>query len=79
MAITSNDAAGSNGAVTAQNNIENLVNSGSISGMSVTSRTLTTDGGSNDVDDSSGLSKTTIILLAVLIPVGVLRTNFVIQ
>lgn len=71
MAVTSLDAPGSNAAVNNQNSLQNLVNSGSIGNMTVTSSTLTTAGGSN-TDNSSGLSTTTIILLAVLIPVGVL-------
>lgn len=71
MAVSSPDAAGSSNAVTQQNNLQNLLNSGNVGGMGVASSTLTTIGGSNDSDDS-GLSQTTIILLAVLIPVGVL-------
>jgi len=78
MAVSSPNAAGSNAAVTAQNNIQNAISSGqSFGNMTVTTSTVTTQGGSND--SSSGLSTTAIILLAVLIPVGVIRTYLFIQ
>jgi hypothetical protein len=74
MAVTSPNPPGSQGAINAQNNLNNLIQSGSTaSGMPITSSTLTTEGGSND-NGGSGLSTTDIILMAVLIPVGVLRT-----
>lgn len=72
-AITSFNAPGSTQAVADQNNLNNLINSGTVNNMPVSSAALTTAGGSND-NSSSGLSTTTIILLAVLIPVGVLCT-----
>lgn len=78
MAVSSPNAAGSNAAITAQQNIQNVVNTGQAFGaMTVSSSSVTTQGGNND--ESSGLSTTAIILLAVLIPVGVIRKNRFIQ
>ena len=49
MAVTSLQTAGSNAAVTTQNNLNNAISSGSaFGGMTVASSTLTTQGGSND-------------------------------
>lgn len=73
--VSTTNSAGSNGAVSQENSLKNLIQSGSTTnGMSVSSSSVTTNGGSNNNgdDDDSGLSKTTIIILAVCIPVGVL-------
>ena len=70
MQVASLVAPGSVGAVNAQNSLTSLLSSSTLGGMSVTSATVTTDGGSNDQD--GGLSQTTIIILAVCIPVGIL-------
>lgn len=78
MAITSFNPPGSQNAINAQNNLQTVVANGtSASGMPITASSVTTAGGSNGGGDSgsSGLSTTDIILMAVLIPVGVLRTN----
>ena len=76
MQITSFSAPGSATAIANQNNLNNLLASGNIAGMPVSSFTLTTNGGTNTPTDtgSSGLSTTTIIILAVCIPGGVLCT-----
>jgi len=73
MQITSFSPAGSSAATTNQNNLNNLLASGNIGNMPVSSFTLTTNGGTNSNTDS-GLSTTTIIILAVCIPGGILRT-----
>lgn len=73
MQVTSLNPAGSAAAVASQNNLNNLLTSGNIAGMTVSSFTLSTNGGTNGGDDDgSGLSTTTIIILAVCIPGGVL-------
>jgi hypothetical protein len=72
MSVTSFASPGSSDAINNQNNMNNLLNSGNINNMQVSTTSLSTVGGSNTVD--SGLSQTTIIILAVVIPVGVLRT-----
>ena len=70
-AVTSTSAAGSNAAINTENAIKAAVADGtSFNGMTVASSSVTTEGGSNEED--SGLSTTAIILLAVLIPVGVI-------
>lgn len=46
--------------------------------MTVTKNTVTTNGGTNTPSDSSGLSRNTIIILATVIPIGTLRTYFII-
>jgi len=75
MAITSPNPPGSQGAINAQNNLNNLIQQGStVNNMLITSSSVTPQGGSNNPDNSGGLSTTDIILMAVLIPVGVLRT-----
>jgi hypothetical protein len=71
MLVSSTSVAGSNSAITTQDNIQALLGSGSIGGMTVTKSTLTTNGGTNG-NDSSGLSTTTIIILATVIPIGTL-------
>lgn len=79
VAVTSINAQGSNAAATTQTAIQNAVATGtSFGGMSVSSSSVTTAGGSS-TDDDSGLSTTAIILLAVLIPVGVICNNVLIQ
>lgn len=78
MAVTSTAAAGSNDAINTENAIKTAVGQGqSFGNMTVQTASVTTQGGSNSNDSSSGLSTTAIILLAVLIPVGVLSTNIV--
>jgi hypothetical protein len=80
LQITSFSPAGSAAATANQNSLNNLLTSGNIAGMPVTSFTLSTNGGTNTPDSgSSGLSTTTIIILAVCIPGGVLRTYLPIQ
>ena len=77
MAISSPNAPGSQAAITAQNNIQNLIQNGTtIDNMPITSSSLTTQGGSNDNNNGGGggLSTTAIILMAVLIPLGVIST-----
>lgn len=75
MQVASLEAPGSVGAVNAQNSLTSLLSSSTLGGMSVKSATITTEGGSNE---SGGLSQTTIIILAVCIPVGILSTYYVI-
>lgn len=73
MAVSSPSAAGSQNAIDAQNNLNNLIQNGqTIDNMPITASTITPQGGSNDNGDN-GLSTTDIILMAVLIPVGVIR------
>ena len=73
MAISSPNAPGSQGAIDAQNNLNNLIQGGqTVAGMPIPSSTLTAVGGSNA--NNGGLSTEDIIIMAVLIPVGVLRT-----
>ena len=76
MSITSSNPSGSNAAQTILDNLNGLFNSGTIAGMKITSFTVTTEGG--DGGDDGGLSKTTIIILATVIPIGTLRTFYVI-
>jgi hypothetical protein len=75
MAVTSTAASGSNDATTIENNIKTAVGAGATFGdLTVSTSSVTPEGGSTDDDSHSGLSTTAIILMAVLIPVGVLRT-----
>ena len=74
MDISSNNPSGSNEANTIQNNINNLLATGTIANMQVTSFTVATDGATNN-DDDGGLSRTTIIILATVIPIGTLRKH----
>jgi hypothetical protein len=79
MLITSANSPSSNGAITEQNNLNSFKNGGTIAGMSITSNTITTNGGTNNNSDSdSGLSQTTIIILATVIPIGTLRKYYLI-
>ena len=80
MLITSTNSPSSNGAITEQNNLNGFKNGGSIAGMSITSNTVTTNGGTNNDsnDSSSGLSQTTIIILATVIPIGTLCNFYLI-
>lgn len=73
--ITSNFPPGSSNAVNAQNSINNLLSSGTVGNMAVSTFSITTNGGSNDNGDNNGggLSTTTIIILATVIPIGTLR------
>ena len=78
MQVTSDFAPGSSQAIQFEDNLDNLLNQGTIANMGITSHTLSTNGGSNNNggDDDSGLSTRDIIILAVCIPVGVIRTSF---
>lgn len=79
MLITSTNAPSSNGAITEQDNLNNFKTGGTIAGMSITSNSVTTNGGTNSNSDSdSGLSQTTIIILATVIPIGTLCNFYVI-
>lgn len=80
MLISTQNSPNSNSAASQQTNIQNAL-TGSIAGMPVTSSLITSNGGSADPNNSadSGLSKTTIIILATVIPVGTLRTSLLIQ
>lgn len=75
MQINSPFAPNSNDANTVQNNINGVLQQGSIASMPIISSSVNTIG--ND-DDDSGLSKTTIIILATVIPIGVLCKIYVI-
>jgi len=46
--------------------------------MPITTNTVTTNGGTNNSDSDSGLSQTTIIILATVIPIGTLCKFYVI-
>ena len=76
--ITSFSSPGSTDAIYTQNNLNQLLNSGFVGSMALNSFTISTDGGSNSDSSSSasdsGLPLTTIIILSVVIPVGILRT-----
>lgn len=73
MLVNSNSAPGSSGATDSLNNLNNLLKNGSsIANMGITSTTITTNGDTSD--NSGGLSTTTIIILATVIPIGVLCT-----
>jgi hypothetical protein len=67
--VNANYAPTSNQASTVNQNINNLFSSNSVAGMSVTSYSINTNGGSIP---SGGLPTSTIIILAVCIPVGTL-------
>lgn len=72
MLVNSDSAPGSVGATNSLNNLNNLLKSGgSIANMGVTSSTVSTNGDTSD-NSSGGLSTTTIIILATVIPIGVL-------
>lgn len=74
MQVNSPSSSGSNAATTAQNNLNNLLVQGAnVANMGITSSSVTTDD-SSPSDDDGGLSTRTIIILAVVIPVGILRT-----
>ena len=72
--IDSVAAAGTQASINEENAIRGALSSNSIANMQVSSSTVTTNGGSNSGsgDDDTGLSRTTIIILAVCIPCGVL-------
>jgi len=75
MQVSSDAVAGSNSAITSQNNLNTILTSGTtIANMGITSSSITTNGGTNDngSSGSSGLSTTTIIILATVIPIGTL-------
>ena len=79
MAITSPNAANSNAANTVETNLDNALKVGNnFGGMSVAKSSVTTEGNPSPTPDDggSGLSRTTIILLATLIPIGVLCTFY---
>ena len=68
---------GSQAAIDQQNSIQSQVTTGStLGGLQVASTTLSTNGGSNS-SGSSGISRTSVIILAVVIPVGTL-CNYII-
>jgi len=72
LQVSTTATPGSSAAVTQQNALTNtLASNSNIAGMQVTSSTITTNGGSNNNSDS-GLSQTTIIILATVIPIGTL-------
>ena len=75
--VNANYAPSSNQASTVNQNINNLFTSNNVAGMAVTSYSVTTNGGSIPVP-SGGLPTSTIIILAVCIPVGTLRTFLII-
>lgn len=78
MQVSTTSPAGSTAAVNAQNSLGNLLAQGNtIAGMSVTSSSISTNGGDNN-PSGGGLSTTTIIILATVIPIGTLRIYFVI-
>ena len=80
MQVNAPGGQNSNAATTAQNNLNSLLSQGNtIANMGVTASSITTAGGSSSDDDNSGLSTQTIIILAVVIPVGTLRTYLFIQ
>jgi hypothetical protein len=63
---------GSSAAITQQNAlITTLASNNTVANMRIASSTITTNGGSND-NSNSGLSQTTIIILATVIPIGTL-------
>lgn len=79
LQASTTDAPGSQGAIDQENNLNTLLSSSNgVGGMSVSSSSVTTNGGSNNNGGDSGLSRTTIIILAVCIPCGVLCTYFMI-
>jgi len=72
LQASTNFAPGSSGAVTQQNNLNNLFgNSNGVAGMPVSTFSVNTNGGSNG--GSGGIDSTTVTILAVCIPVGVVR------
>lgn len=72
MLINSNGNDGSNAASLQQTNLQNTL-AGTVAGMQVQSTKITINGGGNNNNNSdSGLSRTTIIILATVIPIGVL-------
>jgi hypothetical protein len=72
-----NSQINSNSASNQGSNLGNtLHNGGTIAGMTIQSVQIVTNGANNN--GNSGLSQQTIIILAVVIPVGVVRTFVVI-
>lgn len=71
MQINSPYSANSNEAKTAEDNLNGILQKGSIANMPILSHNVNTIGGE---EDNGGLSKTTIIILATVIPIGVLCT-----
>jgi Rod binding domain-containing protein len=69
MQIVSQTSPGSSNSVNAQNNLNTLFK-GPVAGMAVSSSTITPN--ANNSPSSSGLSDTTIIILATVIPIGTL-------
>lgn len=69
---------GSTAAVNLQNSVTNTLSSGSVGGLSVTSSSVSNSVGSSTNNGESGLSRTTIIILATVIPIGTLCTFFII-
>lgn len=81
LAITSYSNPGSAGAITSENNLNSLLQTGSLGNMNLNSFSLATVGGDNNITNSSspspspsseesGLSTGTILILAIVIPVG---------
>lgn len=74
LVISSFAQSGSALASTQQSNLQNMLNQGIISNITVFKSSLVANGASSD-DGNSGLSKTDIIIIAVVVPVGFL-SNF---
>ena len=72
LQVSSFSTPGSTPAIQEQNDLNTLINSGSIANMPLSSSALSTEGGSNDIptEDDDGLSTTTVIILATVIPLG---------
>ena len=66
-------------AVAQQNALTNALSSNNIiANMRISSSSITTNGGSNDIDNNDGLSQATIIILATVIPIATLCNNLLI-
>jgi hypothetical protein len=74
MLISSTNAPGTSAAITQQQNLQAAL-SGTVAGMQVTATTITTNGGENgggggnNSNPNTGLSKTSIIIIAVFAPI----------
>jgi hypothetical protein len=78
LKVSTTAAPGSSAAIQQQNQIQGAV-TGNIAGMPVTKSSVTSTASNAPANSDTGLSQTTIIILATVIPIGTLRTYPFIQ
>ena len=70
--VSTANTAGSSGASTQQSNLQNILNSQTIGGMTVTKSTLVVNGAPST--DTSSSNSNTILIIAIVVPIAALST-----